>query len=475
MGMSDSMEPGNISELVVNGELAFRVRFDQPAAERESALLARPGALGDGWTALDARDARRPSGSVRPALIEAANPIDYEVVLEPTRQRWLFALDLPVSEPDDAAINPDFQLLASQPVNAVKRYAVRSALAYRTAEPDPRLRELALRLPANITPRMRQLVADWRTRTDSDWGLVQLGPGPFQPRGLPLHPAPAADSARIRRIDFLFETRSGFCEHYASSFALLMRIGGVPARIVLGYLGGEDNTLSGYKNVYQSDAHAWVEVLIAGRGWVRVDPTAAVDPSRIDNRGATRLLGAGTSVRFDLGAGRHPRPLGQEPAPAGRQPGCHLAELGAGFLGGGPARPHGPHRARRLPGIRPRRPHGPGRLADARRHPARLDARHAATRPARRSLCALLSAPRPCRTAPPSARGPPRLWATCHGRPTRPDRDRQPLPRTLCPGALRFSAAAGDPGPPCAPVERLQAEGSAPSNPAKRSSHHRLR
>ncbi|MBK1720406.1 transglutaminase TgpA family protein [Thiocystis violacea] len=299
MGMSDSMEPGNISELVVNGELAFRVRFEG-APPRPDQLYWRGPVLwemdGRRWT-----PGRPPPDWQDPAgLIESADPIDYEVVLEPTRQRWLFALDMPVSEPADAAINPDFQLLASQPVNALKRYAVRSALSYRTHEPDPRLRELALRLPENVTPRMRDLVADWRARADSDWDLVRLGLTHFNREAFHytlLPPALGANPAD----EFLFETRSGFCEHYASSFALLMRLGGVPARIVLGYLGGEDNDIGGYKIVRQSDAHAWVEVLIAGRGWVRVDPTAAVDPSRIDNRTATRLLGAGASARFDLG------------------------------------------------------------------------------------------------------------------------------------------------------------------------------
>jgi hypothetical protein len=101
---------------------------------------------------------------------------------------------------------------------------------------------------------------------------------------------------------FLFETRSGFCEHYASSFALLMRVAGIPSRVILGYLGGERNGISGRYMVWQSDAHAWAEVLIEGRGWVRIDPTAAVSPDRVDNRSAARLLGAGAPIQFQLDA-----------------------------------------------------------------------------------------------------------------------------------------------------------------------------
>lgn len=306
MGMSDSMEPGNISELVVNGELAFRARF----ADR------RPDANQLYWRGpvLWKMDGRRwtpgapPSDWQQPArLIEASEPIEYEVVMEPTKQRWLFALDMPVSEPEGTAISPEHQLLSNQPVTALKRYDARSVLSYRTAEPDARVRALALELPDNVTPRMRALVEDWRNQVTEgrearadDWTLVQRALAHFNRENFYytlLPPKLGANPAD----EFLFETRSGFCEHYASSFALLMRIAGIPSRIVLGYLGGETNEFGGYTIVRQSDAHAWVEVLIEGRGWVRVDPTAAVDPSRIDNRVATELLGAGASVRFDLG------------------------------------------------------------------------------------------------------------------------------------------------------------------------------
>ena len=299
MGLSDSMEPGNISELVVNGELAFRARFADRRPEANQLYWRGP--------VLWKMDGRRwtpgapPSGWQQPArLIEASDPIEYEVVMEPTKQRWLFALDMPVSEPEGAAISPDYQLLSNQPVTALKRYNARSVLSYRTAEPDARVRALALELPENVTPRMRALVDGWRVQSRDDWTLVQRALAHFNrenfyytllPPKLGANPADA----------FLFETRRGFCEHYASSFALLMRIAGIPSRIVLGYLGGETNEFGGYTIVRQSDAHAWVEVLIEGRGWVRVDPTAAVDPSRIDNRLATELLGAGASVRFDLG------------------------------------------------------------------------------------------------------------------------------------------------------------------------------
>jgi hypothetical protein len=83
--------------------------------------------------------------------------------------------------------------------------------------------------------------------------------------------------------EFLFETKQGFCEHYAGSFVVLMRAAGIPARVVTGYQGGEYNDLGGYYILRQYDAHAWAEVWLQNRGWVRIDPTAAVSPARIQS------------------------------------------------------------------------------------------------------------------------------------------------------------------------------------------------
>ena len=95
---------------------------------------------------------------------------------------------------------------------------------------------------------------------------------------------------------FLFNTRRGFCEHFAGAFALLMRAAGIPSRVVTGYQGGEMNPTGEYMIVRQSDAHAWAEALLDGK-WERVDPTAAVAPSRIE-RGIGAALPAGERVPY---------------------------------------------------------------------------------------------------------------------------------------------------------------------------------
>ncbi|WP_338115030.1 transglutaminase TgpA family protein [Thiocapsa imhoffii] len=298
-GMSDSMEPGAISELVLNGELAFRVRFDAspPSAEQ---LYWRGPVLwetdGRRWTP---GSEALPDAGLPHALESASEHLQYEVTLEPTDQRWLFALDLPETVPAEAHLSPDYQLLAREPITSAKRYVVTSALAYRTAPADPARQAAGLQLPPNITPRMRRLVERWRGQTQDDWALVQAALTHFNQEDFHYTLLPPRLGANPTD-EFLFETRRGFCEHYANSFVVLMRLAGIPARVVLGYLGGERNRVGGYHMVWQSDAHAWAEVLIAGRGWVRVDPTAAVNPARVDNRGASRMLGASPSVRFTL-------------------------------------------------------------------------------------------------------------------------------------------------------------------------------
>lgn len=297
MGMSDRLEPGAISELVVNGELAFRARFDQtpPDGDRlywRGLVLWQPDERG--WSpGLD------PAWPISTELTGAGGTTDYEVLLEPTRQRWLFALDLPLETPETSLRSGDFQLLSKEPITGAKRYRVRSALDYRTGEPPEWVRQRALELPANVTERMRRLVAGWQGEAEDPWSVVQAGLRFFNREAFHYTLLPPRLGTNPTD-EFLFETRRGFCEHFASSFAVLMRLAGIPSRVVLGYLGGEPNRIGGYHMVWQSDAHAWVEVLIPSRGWVRIDPTAAVDPARIDNRSASRLLGASAPLRFEV-------------------------------------------------------------------------------------------------------------------------------------------------------------------------------
>ena len=277
-GLSDQMAPGTISELSRSDAVAFRVRFEG-AVPPPSQLYWRGPVLWDfdgrRWT----RPEETPVNTPVPFTPQGA-AVDYAVVLEPSNKNWLFALDLPARLPPRAIMTPSFQLLRDQPVNEVYRYEMRSYPAYRTGELTAMERARGLQLPARGNTRARALAADWRQRDPRPEALVNAALTLFreQPFYYTLTP-PLLGTETVD--DFLFRTRQGFCEHYANAFVFLMRAAGVPARVVTGYQGGEMNTLGGYLIVRQSDAHAWAEVWLAGRGWVRVDPTGAVAPNRV--------------------------------------------------------------------------------------------------------------------------------------------------------------------------------------------------
>lgn len=289
-GLSDHIAPGDIAELSQSDELVFRAQFEGPAPARAQLY----------WRALvfDAFDGRawRAGGDGERPLRESAPPqgpaLDYRIYLEPTRQRWLLSLRRPLSVDPKTSLTADYLLLASAPVHEKFSYRVRS---YPQAPLDAALgereRRRQLQLPAAGNPRARALAQRLRAEAGSDGDLVERALRLFrdQPYVYTLKPPPLGEHS----VDeFLFDTRRGFCEHYAGAFTFLMRAAGMPARVVAGYQGGEINPRNGSVLLHQFDAHAWAEVWLRGRGWVRVDPTAAVAPQRIE-AGLEGAVGSG--------------------------------------------------------------------------------------------------------------------------------------------------------------------------------------
>ncbi len=296
-GIKDSLEPGTITELVISDEDAFHVRFEEPPPIPAEAMYWRGLVLwntdGRRWTpSWHGRVDASPTD-----LVAIGDTLDYVVVLEPTGERWLFSLDLPIRAPTNAKLTTDFQIQSRQKVNDLRLYRMTSAPRHRMSRLSATDRQIGLQLPGNITERMQRLVAGW-TAGDADPGqiveraLAYFNDQPFRYTLLP--PALGANPTD----EFLFETQAGFCEHYASAFALLMRVAGIPSRVVVGYLGAEYNPLSGFFLVRQAEAHAWTEVWIDDEGWVRVDPTAAVHPTRVDDDAQMARLGGQAPVRF---------------------------------------------------------------------------------------------------------------------------------------------------------------------------------
>ena len=285
-GLSDSMTPGSIIQLIASYEPAFRVKFSgpiPPPAERYWRGPVLHSFDGHTWRAGALFEVRQP-------LAYLGTAYRYRVALEPSHRRWWFALDTPLQSPDThVLLTYDYQLLAADRVNEPVTFAAVSYTHTRAAQPlDPAVRREDMTLPPRANPRTRELAQSLRAHAAADGAFVQAVLEHLRTGGFvySLTPEPLGADAVD---DFLFDTRAGFCGHYASAFVALMRAGGVPARVVTGYLGGEWNPIGGYFVVRQSDAHAWAEVWLPERGWARVDPTAVVAPERL-RRGILDLL-----------------------------------------------------------------------------------------------------------------------------------------------------------------------------------------
>jgi transglutaminase-like putative cysteine protease len=285
-GLSENMSPGDISSLSLSNEVAFRVRFegDVPAPrDRYWRGLVLTRFDGRSWSRLD-------SDKARPTIRQIdflGEPIHYEITLEPTRQHWIVALDMPLEwSLSRIFMGPQQQLAHFTPINQRIAYEVTSHTQYRV--PEKSVRNHYKTLPPTGNSRSRRLALEMRTSAASDAQFIADVMNMFNQQAFfyTLQPPVLGDNPIDR---FLFDTRRGFCEHYASAFAFMMRSAGIPSRVVLGYQGGEVNPLGGHLIVRQSDAHAWTEVWLPESGWNRVDPTSAVAPERIEygTRGAT--------------------------------------------------------------------------------------------------------------------------------------------------------------------------------------------
>ncbi len=285
-GLSDEMSPGDISKLSLSDAVAFRVDFEAAVPETQDLYWRGPVLglqAGRSWKMYPVRAAPR-------IQYEALSPpINYRVTLQPSNKPWLFALDLPTAAPPDTDILGDFQLRSRSLVTNLRSYEISSRLRYRMGTDlppealrpylqysefvNPRTIAYARQLRAD-NPDPRVLIEKLMARYNSEFEYT------LEPPRLGEHPVD----------EFLFDTKKGFCEHYAGSFVLILRVAGIPARVVTGYQGGEVNPITRQLVVRQSEAHAWSEVWLEDLGWVRADPTFAVSPLRI-NRGMTEALG----------------------------------------------------------------------------------------------------------------------------------------------------------------------------------------
>ena len=287
-GLSDSMSPGSIQGLFMDDSPAFRVKFEGRIPSNSERYWRGPIFWDfDGSSWKTSYLSRNLLATEKPELAKAI--FRYEVQMEPTEQRWIFALDYPAMVPRGVQLTMDYQLIARRPITKLREYVMASDPGYFDSRVlKTTLRRAALELPEGFNPRTAELIADWRQEAASDSEIVRRALSYFNQQRFRYTLNPALLS-RHTVDEFLFDTREGFCEHYASAFTVMMRMAGIPARVVTGYQGGWFNEIGSYMLVRQSDAHAWSEVWIKGSGWTRIDPTAAVAPSRVQ-QGAIESL-----------------------------------------------------------------------------------------------------------------------------------------------------------------------------------------
>jgi transglutaminase-like putative cysteine protease len=279
-GLATTMSPGDLSELAQSDEIAFHVKFDGVAPPR-SEMYWRALVLHD-YDGKTWRSGNVPWRGPADAVLAGA-PVHYQVTLEPNNLNVLYTLDLPARLPDESYLSASYETDVRSAVTERKLYEVTSYPRARYGADTPHwMRQRDLALPKGSDPRTRALAQEWVASGKSTAQIVNAALDMFhdQPFRYTLQPGELKGGDRIDQ--FLFQSRSGFCEHYAGAFVFLMRAANIPAHVVIGYQGGTQNPLDDYYVVRQQEAHAWAEVWTEGRGWTRVDPTGAVDPARVE-------------------------------------------------------------------------------------------------------------------------------------------------------------------------------------------------
>lgn len=292
-GISDSMSPGEVSQLAQSNAVAFRVTFDDAVPPPEHRYWR-----GLVFSAFDGRSWRQshrqrslqevnwddePPAVWRDQIERLGQPVRYNVMLEPTHEHWLYTLPAPSQWSEGLGIGPEFRLQSRDRVRQRIQYQVTSHLDYRyqrlgMAEWE---RQQEVQIPSASNPRTQTRMRQWREELGSDEALIERLLEHYRAN---FHYTLEPQLLGQHSVDeFLWDTQVGFCEHFASSFAFALRAVDIPARVVLGYQGGERNPLEDYWIIRQRDAHAWTEVWLPERGWVRFDPTAAVAPERIES------------------------------------------------------------------------------------------------------------------------------------------------------------------------------------------------
>lgn len=297
IGLSDSMEPGSISDLGTSDELVFRVKFKgemPPPKQRYWRGPVLSYTNGKRWTQLNGRrfQARLDTPSY------AGTDYSYTLLMEAQEKNWVFALDLPAHFTKPLMENGYYQLITTEDPHKRAEYKITSYPQYNTGYITKTEYQDSTQLPHEASDKIKQLVTQLHGFDSKPEVFIQQLLAHFKNEGFyyTLTP-PLMEENPIET--FLFKTRYGFCSHYSAAFVYLMRVAHIPARVVTGYQGGEVNPVGNFLEIRQANAHAWAEVWLENQGWVRVDPTAAIAAERIEQQPNIDQLELGGAIRFE--------------------------------------------------------------------------------------------------------------------------------------------------------------------------------
>jgi transglutaminase-like putative cysteine protease len=318
-GLSDEVSPGDIASLALSSDLAFRVDFNEVPIPRYSTLYWRAMTLenfdGRKWTRTKGNNKATTQYTSKKAVFEpvtSGKSILYDVTVEPSYQSWLFGLAVATSDDARITLVSDYTLQSRSVLSQITHYQVQSYLQSSldlTLSEDDEQRNLTIVKGSN--PRLEKLADQLKNQYVEPIDRAQAILDYFRESNY-FYTLQAPKLLNNSLDQFYFDTKAGFCEHYASSFTYIMRAAGIPARVVTGYLGGEYNNVNaeetrqqneqqgGHLSIYQYDAHAWSEIWLAGMGWKKIDPTAAVDPQRVESGWSNALLTQQSSLNNDF-------------------------------------------------------------------------------------------------------------------------------------------------------------------------------
>jgi len=278
-GMSDTLAPGTVASLALSNKVAFRATFPDGNMPIPTRMYWRGAILTTGsgmtWKISKIDQQEQPAEAIE------GKPVHQRIVLQPHGARWIFALDKPAQAPKGMLMGAGNILLSKKPISSTLQYDVLSLPNSRAEELSLLQRRRYLQLNS-VSSSVWNLAQSWRQNAAPPSAIVEKGLEFFR-KGRFRYTLTPGEYGVEGMDEFLFHRRIGFCEHFAAAFTTLMRAAGIPTRIVIGYVGGEYNTLGRYLIVRQSNAHAWCEVWMADTGWKRVDPTAMVAPAGFDS------------------------------------------------------------------------------------------------------------------------------------------------------------------------------------------------